>query len=546
MFPLCSLPVNSNVAHERAKSPKPHSVQGSDSADPNSDEFPSLPVSSQPAPAPKHPYPQNTLSIPLVSLPLRPSTLTALLRSGFSSTGDVMSSCWTGIASDEDGEDGGVCNTHRENDGGGIANTSSNTSGYEHLAKDLGCSSSQAADYAHEIDDALVSVGLPKVSAPTDGIGETGSTNEPGTCSDDSVTAPNRSIFPATAASLLRSTSSIRCPLGSNGHNQTAKTRHIVSFSQSIDSLLGGGFALSELTEIVGLPGVGKTQLAMQLCIDSRLPANYGGVEGCSVVIDAEGSWSGAAGGDRLWSMAEAMVEHVKTSAERKRRLRKEAMHTNANEDGMNLQFPSWLTPEAVLEGIHIFRVHDETSQTCTLYNLPKFLLDLELKGTPAKILVIDSMAFHYRVASSAPSTSTGNGKNKSDSLSTTHNLTRMAAFLTELASQFDIAVVAMNHMTTRIEKDDASNQGGMKLVPALGESWAHSITSRLMIDHHRHFEATSSSTTASMDEVRTCTLVKSPHKPTGTALFTITDKGIRGVPPQILQSQAAKRARLT
>lgn len=543
MFPLCSLPVNSNVAHERAESPEPL-LQDIDLAGPNSNEHRSLPVSSQPASIPNR---QNTFSIPLVSLALRPSTLTALLRSGYSSTGDVMSSCWTGKSAEEE-NNGEVGYTRCENDGGGIANSSSNNANYEHFAQDLGCSSSQAADYAHEIDDALVSVGLPMVSARTEknGIGETDSTNEQLTGSDDSRTAPNRCIFPATAASILLSTSNSRCSIGGNGPNRTANTRHIVSFSQSIDSLLGGGFALSELTEIVGLPGVGKTQLAMQLCVDARLPANYGGVEGCSVVIDAEGSWSGAAGGDRLWSMADAMVEHVKTSAERKRMLKKEAMHASTSEDGINLQFPPWLTPEAVLDGIHIFRVHDETSQTCTLYNLPKFLLDLELKGTPAKILVIDSMAFHYRVASSAPSSSTGNDKRKSNSLSTTHNLTRMAAFLTELASQFDIAVVAMNHLTTRIEKDDTNNQGGMKMVPALGESWAHSISSRLMIDHHRHFEATSPMTTAHMGEVRSCTLVKSPHKPTGTALFTITDKGIRGVPPHVLRSQAAKRARLT
>ncbi|KAL3815475.1 hypothetical protein ACHAXA_000712 [Cyclostephanos tholiformis] len=527
-------------------SSKPHPEQDSDLVDLNPDELPSSPVSSQPAP--KQLYPKNSFSIPLVSLALRPSTLTALLRSGFSSTGDIMSSCWPEIASaNEDGNDGGVGFAHDENDGGGIANTRINNEGYERLAKDLGCSLLQAADYALEIDDVLVSFGLPKVSAPAgqNGIAESGSTDEPQTDSDDSVTALNRSIIPATAATILRSTPNVRNLLSGNIHNQTANTRHIVSFSQSIDSLLGGGFALSELTEIVGLPGVGKTQLAMQLCVDSRLPANYGGVEGCSVVIDAEGSWSGAAGGDRLWSMAIAMVDHVKTSAERKIRLKKESMHANINDGGRHVQFPSWLTPESVLEGIHIFRVHDETSQTCTIYNLPKFLFDLERKGTPAKILVIDSMAFHYRVASSTPSSGTVNGKIKSNSLSTTHNLTRMAAFLTELASEFDLAVVAMNHLTTRIEKDDTNNQGRLKLVPALGESWAHSITSRLMIDHHCHFEATSSIAPC-IGEMRTCTLVKSPHKPTGTALFTITDKGIRGVPSHALQSQAAKRPKLS
>ena len=519
-------------------------------------------------------------SIPLISLPLRPSTLTALLRAGFSSSGAVMDACRqttpganeNEASTEEDGNDrvGEPQSTRVEqvirnsliNAAARVSlspsastvphstRTNDNPAApyYAEFANDLGCSPSQAADYVHEIDDALVSLGLPKVSPPMEESSTTAANENTSTEYNDSTVAPHATRMPATAASLLQSSSS-------NHHGQMLKTYHIVSFSQTIDTLLGGGFALSELTEIVGLPGVGKTQLAMQLCVDARLPVSYGGVEGCAVVIDAEGSWSGASGGDRLWSMATAMVDHVKTSAEkRKNRLKEGAVSAthasnNSNEEGVNLDLPSWLTPESVLEGIHIFRVHDESSQTCTLYNLPTFLLDLEQKGTPARILVIDSIAFHYRVASSANSfstTSNNNGKNKSNSLSNTHNLTRMATFLIELADQFEIAVVVMNHLTTRLEKGDANNQGGgMKLVPALGESWAHAITSRLMIDHYRH-DPTSPIIVAP-GELRTCTLIKSPHKPCGTALFTITDKGVRGVPPPNTQAQAAaKRTKLT
>lgn len=518
-------------------------------------------------------------SIPLISLPLRPSTLTALLRAGFSSSGAVMDVCRQTPGADEVSTDDGndrvrepqstrvehVIRNSLINAAARVSlspsasmaphatSTNDNSAApyYEEFANDLGCSLSQAADYVHEIDDALVSLGLPKVSPPMEESSDstTAANENASTDYNDSMVAPHPSRMPATAASLLQSSTS-------NHHGQMLKTYHIVSFSQTIDTLLGGGFALSELTEIVGLPGVGKTQLAMQLCVDARLPVSYGGVEGCAVVIDAEGSWCGASGGDRLWSMANAMVEHVKISAEkRKNRLKEGAMSApqagkNVNETGVNLDLPPWLTPESVLEGIHIFRVHDESSQTCTLYNLPKFLLDLELKGTPARILVVDSIAFHYRVASSANSfntTSSNNkGKNKSNSLSNTHNLTRMAAFLIELADQYEIAVVVMNHLTTRLEKGDANNQGGgMKLVPALGESWAHSITSRLMIDHYRH-DPTSPIIVAP-GELRTCTLIKSPHKPCGTALFTITDKGVRGVPPpNNAQTQASKRSKLT
>mmetsp|Transcript_1688 Transcript_1688/g.3700 ORF Transcript_1688/g.3700 Transcript_1688/m.3700 type:complete len:521 (+) Transcript_1688:65-1627(+) len=485
----------------------------------------------------------DSLSISLQSLPLRPSTLTALIRSGFSTTGDVMNSCRTEMISAEDGNVERSGNANGESNGANDAsiNISDGKSTFGNFANELACSTSQAADYAHEINDALGYVGLPiTVTASTQNDVDGENANQYGTDNDKNIMAPHPSIYPATAASILRSRGSNHFP-GINGSH-----RHIVSFSQPLDMLLGGGFALSELTEIAGLPGVGKTQLAMQLCVDTRLPGKLGGVEGHAVVIDAEGSWSGAAGGDRLWSMATALVTHVTESASRRlqARRRREGAGAIVNENEPVLL---GYNAESILEGIHIFRVHDEASQTCTLYNLPNLLLKLEEKGTPVKLVVIDSLAFHYRVASSSSYTNASNVRHKSNSLSTTHNLTRMAAFLTEMASEFDLAVVAMNHLTTRIEKD-GSNNTGTKLVPALGESWAHSITSRLMIDHYRHFHNAGTSTSTiphNMDEVRTCTLVKSPHKPNGTALFMITDKGIRGVPLPLLQSLAPKRTRL-
>lgn len=462
---------------------------------------------------------QTTVSIPLQSLPLRPSTLTALLRSGFSTTGDVVDSCRTEmVAGDAGGESNG---------GGGDR--------YGCFAKELGCSLAQAADFANEIDEALGAVGLTGADG-SDGCGTNQNEGGSGICTG----LPQTASYPATAASILRSKGSNHF---GNSKDKGQGARQIVSFSKPLDVLLGGGVALSELTEICGLPGAGKTQLAMQLSVDSRLPYQYGGVDGCAVVIDAEGSWSCAAGSDRLWALAKALFEHVKSSAARK--MKAAGGNASINSDQGNSLVPPGFSPESILEGIHIFRVHDEVSQTCTLYNLPTFLLEMEQKGAPVKLVVIDSLAFHYRVASSS-SYNSGAGGNKNSSLSTTHNLTRMAAFLTDMASEFDLAVVAMNHLTTRIEKDASNSQGaGTKLVPALGESWAHSVTSRLMIDHYRHPDTDALSANATrMKEVRTCTLVKSPHKPPGSALLMITDKGIRGVPDSFLQP-TSKRARL-
>ena len=38
-------------------------------------------------------------------------------------------------------------------------------------------------------------------------------------------------------------------------------TASIVTFSQRIDELLGGGVPLTKITEFAGAPGIGKTQM---------------------------------------------------------------------------------------------------------------------------------------------------------------------------------------------------------------------------------------------------------------------------------------------
>jgi RAD51-like protein 2 len=42
-------------------------------------------------------------------------------------------------------------------------------------------------------------------------------------------------------------------------------------------------------TEFCGVPGVGKTQLGIQLCVDVQLPECYSGAAGEAVYIDTEG-----------------------------------------------------------------------------------------------------------------------------------------------------------------------------------------------------------------------------------------------------------------
>lgn len=81
----------------------------------------------------------------------------------------------------------------------------------------------------------------------------------------------------------------------------------IITFCGEIDRMLGGGIPMGEVTEFVGTPGIGKTQLGIQLSVDAHLPRTYGGAEGEAVYIDTEGSFMA----ERAYEIAEAFSNHV-------------------------------------------------------------------------------------------------------------------------------------------------------------------------------------------------------------------------------------------
>eukprot|EP00934_Nitzschia_sp_Nitz4_P005415 Nitzschia sp. Nitz4//scaffold372_size14277//10216//11418//NITZ4_008944-RA/size14277-processed-gene-0.7-mRNA-1//1//CDS//3329549594//5405//frame0 len=256
----------------------------------------------------------------------------------------------------------------------------------------------------------------------------------------------------------------------------------IVTFSSAVDELLGGGIPMGSLTEIAGLPGVGKTQLAMQLAVLAHLPRNLGGVQGQTLYIDSEGSLVP----ERLSDMAEALVRHVQWTTTRRRQ------HPSATRP----MVPTDWTPQQIMESIHVFRVHDLAAQTATLHSLPYWMQQIP----NVRLIVVDSLAFHYR------------SSNTSTHPQRTQTITQLASFLSTLARDHQVAVVCINHMTT------AYKNGGHR--PALGETWAHAVSTRLILHHQPPHK-------------RWCSLVKSPYRPSGKAYFRVSQEGIRGALPE-------------
>ena len=61
----------------------------------------------------------------------------------------------------------------------------------------------------------------------------------------------------------------------------------ISTFSQNVDSLFGTGIPRTKVTEVCGAPGIGKTQIGIQLAINVQIPVECGGVGGEAVYLGA-------------------------------------------------------------------------------------------------------------------------------------------------------------------------------------------------------------------------------------------------------------------
>ena len=252
----------------------------------------------------------------------------------------------------------------------------------------------------------------------------------------------------------------------------------IYTFCQELDDLLGGGIAVGEMTELCGCPGIGKTQLGIQMCTSVQIPRAFGGYDGAAVYIDTEGSFMA----ERAQDMAEATVSHL------------QAISRSSPEEPAMAESLGTFTVDRVLDRIHLFRCHEVTELLAVLEMLPQYV-----QQHGVKLVVIDSIAFHFR-------------QDFRDMALRTTILAKMTNRLMSLANAAGLAVVTVNQVTV---KPDARG-GGARLVPALGESYAHACTTRIIMSWE--------------EDVRTAYLYKSPRLPQGRARYTVTEGGVRDV----------------
>ncbi|XP_072502961.1 DNA repair protein RAD51 homolog 3 isoform X2 [Notamacropus eugenii] len=272
----------------------------------------------------------------------------------------------------------------------------------------------------------------------------------------------------------------------------------IITFCSALDNIMGGGIPLTKTIEICGAPGVGKTQLCMQLAVDVQIPECFGGVAGEAVFLDTEGSFMI----DRVVDLATACVQHLHLIA---------GSHLEEEEYQKALENFSL---ESILSHIYYFRCHHYTELLAQVHLLPDFLLE----HSKVQLIIVDGIAFPFR--------------HDFDDLSLrTRLLNGLAQQLISMANNHKLAVIWTNQMTTKIDKSQSL------LVPALGESWGHAATIRLIL----HWD----------QKQRLATLHKSPSQKEATVLFDITAQGFRDVavpsplsPPVEPSANPQKRSR--
>ncbi|KAJ3277053.1 DNA repair protein rad51c [Terramyces sp. JEL0728] len=154
--------------------------------------------------------------------------------------------------------------------------------------------------------------------------------------------------------------------------------------STQIDKMLGGGMKLGSVTEIVGLAGIGKTQLCMQLCANvQQSPIN-----GKAFYIDTEGSFMAS----RFSQIAQASVPDTDL--------------------------------ETIMTNVTIAKIYSMQELLASI-NLLQECLEYD---ESLKLIVIDSIAFHFRSF-------------VSDLMERTRILNTIASKLRQLACEFNVAV---------------------------------------------------------------------------------------------------------
>jgi len=217
----------------------------------------------------------------------------------------------------------------------------------------------------------------------------------------------------------------------------------LLTFSDGVDAVLGeDGLMPGKVTEIYGQAGSGKTQLCLQLCANVQLPTVIGGLGGKVLFLDTEGGFTP----QRMSQVAQKTCKNA------------QKIFTSS---GTNYKqsLVRRLSEEAMMAGVFYKRVRSSSELEEILSNDVEEFLRQHLD---VRLVIVDSLAFPFRY-------------DLVDEVTTSqasHALQRVGQRLHFLAADYNLVVVVINHVTSR----------DGQLVPALGDTWAHTPNVRISL----------------------------------------------------------------
>ncbi|NWZ72051.1 RA51D protein, partial [Acrocephalus arundinaceus] len=257
------------------------------------------------------------------------------------------------------------------------------------------------------------------------------------------------SAFPANGADLYEELKS--------------STAILPTGSPSLDQLLDSGLYTGDVTELMGAPGSGKTQVCLGIAASVSL-----GLKQHVLFLDSTGGFTAS----RLYQMLRAQTEDEEEQAILGR---------------LRLCFVLQLEALRRIQVVRVFNIYELLRALQELRD--RLSQQVVSSMGPLKMVLLDSVsAVIYPLL----------GGRQSEGLALMMQLSRE---LKTLAREFSLAVVVTNQVT----RD--SSTGPLK--PALGRSWSFVPSTRVLLESR---EATWEKATTQ----RAASLVKSPRQPTG------------------------------
>ena len=313
-----------------------------------------------------------------------------------------------------------------------------------------------------------------------------------------------------------------------NISTKNTSSSFITCCNKEMDELLKKGVELGCITEFCGLSGTGKTQLGLQLACDVQLPSSLGGVGGQCIYIDT----ANGVVGQRIFNISKSFTNHIHQMAQKR-----ESRGGNDYQSLLQRVKNQIKSEKDMLSNILFFRCFDfKDLDNILMEKLEKILSGNDKKYSKqfnnVKLIIIDPISHLIKYQENM-----------------VQYLLKCGQLFHYLCKTYNVAIVCMNQMTTKMSVGDNNNNNNKQntknkkynfyddeydnfdaipidakyiIVPGLGHVWTSLINVRVQL--------------FMINETRYAKLLKTNKciKTNQSAPFKISNGGIRNLKTKI------------